>query len=212
MRTTPLLASLIVLAILTGTAAAEVDTERTDSSVGMLLGGASFGEVSGFAGGVQLGLGRHLGPVYLYGEYDFLSVGETSDPGGEAGPIRGTMHRLGGNVRYEVAGSSPRRDARARAFIEGGIGRQHVDWSAGGTLVRTDVSFGAGVGGDFRLGKDEHTRVFGYHYAVKTFFSREPAADVMAPASCGGPCDRPTAPRGGIDWGVFFNLDFHWGG
>jgi hypothetical protein len=200
----------LLCTVLAGPAAAGIDTERTDSSVGMLIGGARIGDVGGFAAGLQLGLGRHLGPVYLYGEYDFLSVGETGDAGSSAEPIRGLMHRLGGNLRYEVAGSSNRRDARVRGWLEAGLGRQHVAWAAGGTLDRTDVSLGFGIGGDFAIGKDD--TVFGYHYALKTFFARAPGGPAaMTDPTCGGPCDQPTAPHRGLDYGIFFNLDLHWG-
>jgi len=183
---------------------------RTELGFGMLAGGYSVGPVSGAAVGIHIDAGRQLGPLKLFGEYDLLSIGQSSQA--TTDPVRGLLHRGGADLRYDLGsiggGDKP---VQGTFWLEGGVGREWVYWEEGGKLTRDDVSFGFGAQVNFQLHRyDPKPRVLGIYYAFKGTVSRSPDADQMAPATCGGPCDEPTRPSP-YDLGLFFNLGLQFG-
>ncbi len=183
---------------------------RTEVGFGMLAGAYSVGPVGGGAVGLHLDLGRQMGPVKLYGEYDFLSIGNSAS---ETDPVRGLLHRGGLMVRYNFAevGGGPYKPIQGAFWLEGGAGRQFVHWDAGGVLERDDVAAGFGGQFNFLLARHSpHPKVLGFYYAFRAFVARSPDAGTMQPATCGGPCDRPTSPSP-YDLGLFFNMGLQFG-
>lgn len=207
--------SLFLLAA--GTAAAGSDDDnpfakpRTKVGFGMLLGSYDVGHISGTGVGMHFELGRKAGPLYLFGEFDMLSVGESSYDNDN--PIRGFMQRGSANIRYDFAQVGGKRvPVQGEFWIEGGIGRQLVQWHEGGRLARNDISFGFGAKANFRLSghRAKKPKTLGFHYAFKAFVARSPDADLMLPPTCSGPCDEPTPPMQN-DLGLFFNLGLEFG-
>ena len=207
-----LAASLLVAGA--GTAAGSddehpLDRPRTDIGIGMLVGGFGVGPVSGVAGGMHLSLGRQVGNVSLYAEWDLLSVGESSLD--VADPVRGLMSRVGGNLRYNMWRLRESTDFEFALWWEGGVGRQFIQWSEGGQLARNDLSFGFGLQTDFGLcGGGNTLNVFGVSYAIKAVVARSPHIAGLGQPSCAGPCDTGTQ-QAPYDFGLFFNMGFEFG-
>lgn len=210
--------SLAVLAAATllgagGAAHAETgdpfDEPRLELGFGMHVGGFSVGPVSGPAVGVHLDLGRQMGPLLLYGEYDLLAIGESSVS--EEDPVRGVLHRVGAAARYHLAqfggDSIP---VKGGFWMEGGLGRQAITWNEGGILRRNDVSLGFGLQATFKVKRRDRPTFIGFYYAFRASIAHAPDADKMLPPACGGPCDEPTVPSP-YDLGLFFNLGLSWG-
>ena len=205
------------LLLIAGTAAAgsssddPFDKPRTKLGFGMLVGGYTVGPVSGTGIGMHFELGRQSGPLYLYGEYDMLAIGESSIDVED--PIRGLLHRGSANLRYHLGEIGGKRVPVQGAFwIEGGVGQQRIHWHEGGKLTRNDISFGFGAQANFRISgrHAKKTKTIGFHYALKGFVARSPTADENAMPTCGGPCDEPTPPSPN-DLGIFFNLGLEFG-
>jgi len=189
----------------------EFDQPRLNLGFGMLVGGFSVGPVSGSGVGVHLDVGRQMGPLYLFGEYNLLSIGESGV--NEDDPIRGMLNRFGVNARYHFVEFADRRNKLQGAFwVEAGLGHQQVNWAKGGVLRREDVSFGFGAQFNVRIGSryKRDPKVFGFYYAFKATIARAPGADKQLPPACGGPCDMPTPPSPN-DFGLFFNFGLMWG-
>lgn len=207
--------ALATVLMLTGTASADsaeaFEKSRTELGFGMLVGGFSVGPVSGAAVGVHVDVGRQMGPLKLFGEYNFLTIGEASGAG-EVDPIRGVMNRLGLNARYNFGEVSDRRDKIQGTFwAEAGVGREIIDWHKGGRLRRDDLSFGFGAQFNLRMNRDRRKpKVFGFYYALKVTVAESPDAEQMTVPTCGGPCDEATGPSTS-DYGVYFNLGLQWG-
>jgi hypothetical protein len=199
-----------------GVASADDDDDpfakaRTQIGVGMLVGGYSVGPVSGAGVGMHLDIGRQMGNLALLGEYNLLSIGESSLDVED--PIRGIQHRFGLNARYNFVdfGGGHRTPIQGAVWLEGGLGRQIINWNEGGRLTRDDLALGFGVQTNFRISKrDKKPKFIGVHYAFRATIARSPVADEMAPATCGGPCDEPTGPSP-YDLGLFFNMGVTFG-
>jgi hypothetical protein len=186
------------------------DDARTELGFGMLVGGYGVGPVGGAGVGLHLDVGRQMGDLKLYGEYNFLSIGEAYT---EEDPVRGVLHRGGLAARYNFAtlGGGRYKPIQGAFWLEAGLGRQYIRWNEGGVLERDDVSFGFGAQFNFMIGKNSpNPKVLGFYYAFKAMVARAPDADEMAPATCGGPCDRPTGPSP-YDVGAFFNMGLQFG-
>ncbi len=217
-RRAPLaMATVFVAAIATaGTAHADSSDDpfvrdRTEVGFGMLVGGYTVGPVGGAAVGMHLDLGRQMGPFKLYGEYHLLSVGESATTVDD--PVRGILHRVGLAARYNFAeiGGGRYKPIQGTFWLEGGMGRQIVQWTEGGKLTRDDASFGFGAQMNFKIGKhSKKPKIFGFYYAFKATVARSPDADNLGPATCAGPCDEATSPSP-YDLGLFFNLGLQWG-
>jgi hypothetical protein len=180
---------------------------RFEGAVGALVGGQRIGHIDGTGGGFHLDAGVRLDRLYLYGEYDFLSVGQ--DGYDTPNPVRGFMHRVGGNVRYSLAafggGSAP---VRGDVWGEIGAGHEQIQWHEGGRLGRRDLAFGLGAQATFRVGRDR-PRYVGVYYAVKGWVATSPERKDGAP-TCAGPCDEATRPSP-HDFGIFFNFGVPFG-
>lgn len=206
--------SLLLLAAGTATAGSDdnpFDKSRTKVGFGMLVGGYDVGSISGTGVGMHFELGRKAGPLYLYGEYDMLSIGESGYDIED--PVRGLLQRGSANLRYDFAQVGGKRvPVQGEFWVEGGIGRQLVQWHEGGRLTRNDVSFGFGAKANFRLNRRsaDKPKTLGFHYAFKAFVARSPDADLMLPPTCAGPCDEPTPPSPN-DLGLFFNMGLEFG-
>jgi hypothetical protein len=205
---------LVTLAALAGPAAAHDDDDpfgrgRVDVAVGLLAGNFSTGPLSGPGVGMHLDVGWNHGPIYLYGEYDLLSVGEQTYMAADK-PIRGLLQRVSANARYSFF------DAHGQDFplggelwLEGGLGRQRIDWDEGGRLSRNDLSLGFGAQLNVVAGRHQaRPQVFGVYYALKLTVAKDPGPRGMP--GCAGPCDEPTPPSP-WDLGVFFNMGVSWG-
>lgn len=183
---------------------------RTKFGFGMLVGGFDVGSISGPAVGLHAEVGRQFGSLGVYGEYNMLTVGESTIDVED--PVRGMMHRGALNARYNVGEIGGSRDIPLRGvfWVEGGLGRHVVQWYDGGKLTRSDVGLGFGGQLDFRLGRREQPNIFGFYYAFRATVARSPEADLDLPATCAGPCDEATPPSPN-DLGLFFNMGIEWG-
>jgi len=210
------LGTALALALASAPARADSDGDRfhdprTEVGFGMLAGGYEVGPVGGGAVGLHLDLGRQMGPVKLYGEYDFLSIGDSASD--TTDPVRGLLHRGSLMARYNVAeiGGGRYKPIQGAFWLEAGAGRQFIHWNAGGVLERDDVAAGFGGQFNFLLARDTpNPRVLGFYYAFRAVIARSPDADQMQPATCGGPCDRATSPSP-YDLGLFFNMGLQFG-
>jgi len=187
------------------------DKPRLNLGLGMLVGGYSVGPIDGPAVGVHLDVGRQMGALSIYGEYNLLSIGESST--NIEDPVRGMLNRFGVNARYHFVEFSDRHDKLQGAFwVEGGLGQEQINWQKGGVLRRQDVSFGFGAQFNVRIGDryKPNPKVFGFYYAFKATIARAPDSDKVLPPTCGGPCDYPTPPSPN-DFGLYFNFGLQWG-
>lgn len=175
---------------------------RFEGAFGLLAGGYGVSTVSGAAIGMHFDAGLRMDRVALIGEYDFLSIGQSSYD--HENPIRGQLHRLGANVRYSIAAFGGRDvPIRGDLWIEGGIGNQLVQWHGGGELSRRDLAFGVGGQMTARIGKDK-PKYLGFYYAFRGIMARDPIGKPGEP-TCAGPCDMATGPSP-YDVGAFFNF------
>ena len=185
---------------------------RLEGAVGALVGGQRVGWIHGTAGGIHADVGFKMDRLFLYGEYDFLGVGETAptSPAPEDVTVRGFMHRVGANLRYSLAafGGHGEVPVRGDVWAEIGVGHQHIRWHEGGKLGRQDLSFGFGAQATFKIGRDK-PKFIGIYYAVKMTVARAPEPKSDDP-TCAGPCDEPTPPSP-WDIGIFFNFGVPFG-
>lgn len=182
---------------------------RFEGGMGGLVGSQRVGYIAGTGGGLHLDGGARIDRLMIYGEYDFLSVGESSIE--NPTPVRGFMHRLGASARYSLAAFGGRSDVPVRGdiWVELGLGHEEVRWHEGGRLGRRDISFGLGAQATFRLGGREHPRYIGVYYAMKGWVAAAPERKDDMP-TCAGPCDEPTGPSP-YDFGIFFNFGVPFG-
>jgi hypothetical protein len=182
----------------------EWNRTRFEGGVGLLAGGFAVGPVSGSAIGTHLDGGVRSGRWAVLGEYDFVSIGESTYD--NADPIRGQLHRLGVNARYSLGAFGGQSiPLRGDIWIEGGLGDQLVRWDGGGELERRDLAFGFGGQMTVAFGK-EHPRYLGFYYAFRGTLARDPSeAKATEMPTCAGPCDRATGPSS-WDVGAFFNF------
>ena len=208
--------TVLALVMATGTAVAGSDDDpfarnRTDIGFGMLVGGFSVGSIGGAGVGIHLDVGRQMGPLKLFGEYNLLSIGESSYD--NENPVRGALHRVGLNARYNFAelGGGRHKPLQGAFWAEAGLGRQHISWYDGGILRHDDVSLGFGAQFNFKIGRHKpRPKIFGFYYAFKATIAESPNADQLGPPTCAGPCDEATAPSP-YDLGIFFNMGLNWG-
>ncbi len=184
---------------------------RSEVTLGLLAGSFRVGPVSGPAVGPHLDAGWNVGRFVLYGEYDFLMIGENEQY--VDNPIRGQLHRFGGMGRYAIGeiGGGDSVPLQGQLWVEGGGGREVIRWDKGGRLGRNDAAFG--IGGELNVMARRHSRrptVFSLFYAFRMTVARGPRSQKVEMATCGGPCDEPTKPSP-WDLGLFFNLGFSWG-
>jgi hypothetical protein len=182
---------------------------RFEGAVGALVGGYSVGPVSGTAGGMHFDAGLRMDKLYLYGEYDFLSVGQDSYE--VIDPVRGFLHRLGANARYSLAafGGHGEIPVRGDVWAEVGAGHEMIWWHEGGKLTRRDLSFGFGAQATFRIGRDK-PKFIGVYYAFKGWVADAPGSKGDMDPTCAGPCDEPTGPSP-YDFGLMFNFGVPFG-
>jgi hypothetical protein len=180
------------------------DRTRFEGGVGLLAGGFSVGPIGGSAIGTHIDGGVRAGRLAILGEYDFVSIGESTYEVED--PVRGQLHRLGVNARYSVAAFGGRSiPIRGDIWIEGGLGDQLVRWNGGGELERRDLSFGFGGQMTVAIGKHK-PRYVGFYYAFRGLVARDPITPKQPTMpTCAGPCDRPTWPSE-WDLGAFFNF------
>jgi len=184
---------------------------RSDFGFGVLAGGYSVGPVSGPGVGLHIDAGWNRRAWLLYGEYDFLSIGENQQD--VTDPIRGLLHRFAAMGRYAFAefGDGENIPLQGQFWVEAGAGREIVVWDEGGRLGRNDLALGLGAELNVVTKKDTpHPNVFGIYYAFRMTIARAPDADKVEMATCGGPCDEPTLPSP-YDLGLFFNAGLSWG-
>jgi hypothetical protein len=181
---------------------------RFEGALGGLVGSQRVGYIAGTGGGLHLDGGARIDRLMIYGEYDFLSVGESSIE--TPNPVRGFMHRLGASARYSLAsfGGSGEVPVRGDIWGEIGLGHEEVRWHEGGRLGRRDISFGLGAQATFRIGRNK-PRYVGVYYAMKAWVAAAPERKDDMP-TCAGPCDEPTAPSP-YDFGIFFNFGVPFG-
>lgn len=184
---------------------------RSDFGFGLLAGGYSVGPVSGPGVGLHIDAGWNRKAWLLYGEYDFVSIGENQQEVSD--PIRGLLHRFAAMGRYAFAefGDGENVPLQGQFWVEGGGGREIIRWDEGGRLGRNDLAFG--IGAELNVVTQRDTpdpNVFGIYYAFRLTVARAPDSDKIEMATCGGPCDEATLPSP-YDLGVFFNAGLSWG-
>jgi hypothetical protein len=177
---------------------------QPEGALGFLIGAMGIGPINGPAYGMQLAGGTRFDRFLLQGEYDFLSVGESSYDPNNPDPVRGLMHRIGANLRYSFV-TLTKHDFPLRGdfWLEAGVGREYLRWYGGGKLTRNDVELGLGGQMTVRWGQNKHKKV-GLFYALKMTGARRADAKEMPP-TCAGPCDEPTGPIP-YDLGIFFDV------
>lgn len=184
---------------------------RSDFGFGLLAGGFSVGPVSGPGVGLHIDAGWNRKAWLLYGEYDFVSIGENQQD--VTDPIRGLLHRFAAMGRYAFAefGDGENVPLQGQFWVEGGVGRELIRWDEGGRLGRNDLAFGLGAELNVVTRRDTpDPNVFGIYYAFRLTVARAPDSDKIEMATCGGPCDEPTLPSP-YDLGIFFNAGLSWG-
>jgi hypothetical protein len=151
-----------------------------------------------------------MGPLFLLGEYDLLSIGQNGYD--NPAPIRGLLNRFGAAARFAFAEfGGGRIPVQGSFWLEGGVGRQYVDWDGGGRLSRDDVALGFGAQANFVIGRhSDKPKFIGFYYAFRASIARGPDADQPGEPTCAGPCDEATLPSP-YDLGLFFNMGLNWG-
>lgn len=211
--------SLAFLAALTATASANsvVATSEppparhaVDGRFGLLLGGASVGDASGFSIGFSSGLGYRIGAATLRGLFDYYRVG---DEPADLPARHGRAARLGGALRYSFANNGDDDAAGAAIDFWGelGAGYEHVEWRAGGILDRPDAELAVGLDVGGRSARDDrgHRREIGYFMAFRSLIGQAPEPAGAMP-TCGGPCTQATPPPR-TDISLYFDVGVHWG-
>lgn len=223
MTTTPRIA--VALALLSATASANTlatdgyasppgvakSDSRVEGRVGMLIGGADVGDADGFSLGFDGGLGYRMGDVTLRARFDYYKVGDGAD---ELLQRHGRATRVGGALRYSFASTGEKNGDGGGVGIdfwgEAGAGLEHVAWRQGGVLDRPsgELAVGFEVDGYGRRNERGARRHAGYFMGFRTLFAQGPEMD--GPATCGGPCTKPTKPSR-TDLSMFFEMGLHWG-
>jgi hypothetical protein len=139
------------------------------------------------AGGVALAGGAHVGPIGALAELDgfALSPQQAMPPiaGSNANALDGQLIRAGASARL-CNGCANR--SSWRVWAEAGVGREWINWTAGGSLARNDGLFGAGAA----LGRGQPDWL-GLQLRLVAIVARSHDSAI---AACGGPCDIATSP------------------
>lgn len=190
--------------------AEEPSHRRNEIHIGMLVGGSDVGDVGGPGVGIQLNAGRRFGDIAVYGQFDYLGVGESSYE--IESPRRGSLTRGGLAARYLLLEIGERESPLGVNFwVEAGGGYQRVAWDGGGILSRNDIQLGFGLQLDGKLGRmSPDPRYFGPYFAFRANIARAPEAETGQMPTCNGPCDQATLPSRN-DVSLFFNFGMHWG-
>jgi hypothetical protein len=187
-----LLAGILLLAVLSRTAAADVHPVRPLSAA------VYFSGYSGAVNGVgengigptadlALGLGRTQ--VFLEGGVAWVNFGEI-----EPRPT-GVMTRGGLGARWIARSFAFEDEGAIEMTLEAIAGASKIWWDAGGTLVRPD--FGLGVAIQARKFRSPHASL---RFQLRAYFA--PTDDEVTTARCTRPC----APATGIDGGLMFSI------
>ena len=183
---------------------------RTEVDLGMLIGGSDIADDQRQTLGLHLNLGRRFGDLALLAEYDYLSVGKASSAN------QGTLNRAGLVARYSLLRTQNKPGNRPGPlsgdyWVEAGAGMQRLSWDAGGTLTRPDIALGFGWQFNGVIGrKSPKPRYFGPYVAFRTHISRSPDTGSDTMTTCGGPCNRQTAPPRN-DVSMFLHVGINWG-
>jgi len=189
-----------------------ITKQRVEGRVGMLIGGADVGDADGFSMGVDAGIGYSIGDLTLSGRIDYYKVGGGPD---ELLSRHGRATRAGGALRYSFANTGEKDGDGGGVGIdfwgEAGIGYEHVAWRQGGVLDRPsgELAVGFEIDGYGRRNARGVRRHAGYFMGFRTLLAQAPAMG-ETPATCGGPCTRPTPPSR-TDLSMFFEMGLHWG-
>ena len=175
--------------------------KRLEFDIGMLVGGLNFGTTHADATGLTVNTGVRLGELSILGELNYFSV---------MAQERGTMTRVGLTTRYSLV---PLGDSDSIAtsdiWLEGGVGWEHLSWRSGGVLDRPDLALGFGWQSNYVMDEhSDHPRYLGPYFALRTLIGQGPEASDEA--TCGGPCDRATAPSS-TDVSFMFHVGINWG-
>jgi hypothetical protein len=182
---------------------------QPEVGLGFIVGSFGIGPISGPAYGMQLGAGVRLNRIALIGEYNFMTVGQSSYDDDIPDPVRGIVHRVGASLRYSFGVlAKPGFPLRGEFWVEAGGGRQFLRWYDGGKLSRNDVSLGLAGQLSVRWGESRRKKL-GIFYALKLLGSQRPDEKWMPP-TCAGPCDEPTGPIP-YDLGIFFHAGLTFG-
>jgi hypothetical protein len=141
------------------------------------------------AGGVAFDGGLRAGILALVGEVAAfeLSSQQAMPPivGSHAAALDGQLIRLGVTARV-CSGCTSK--SPLRFWLEAGPGREWIDWTAGGSLARTDGMIGAGAA----FG-NVGSAWGGIQLRIVAVVARSHDAAI---GLCGGPCDTLTGPSG----------------
>ena len=201
-----LLVAAALTAALATPAAARGRLERLELTLGTLIGSGDIGSIRGMSAGLHTEVSKHFGDIGIVGQYDLLGVGEDPTLNGKKDPIRGLEHRLGVSARYTI-GRVGKDFINADFWAEAGLGREFIQWDAGGKLTRDDITLAIGAHPVFTVGKQ---RYIGYFLAFRMNIAESPDAKFELPAVCAGPCDEPTPPSP-TDLSFFFNFGITFG-
>jgi len=195
-------------AIARGAKAEEPADRSTEIAVGMLIGGADVGPVTGTGFGVQLMLGRRFGDWTLFGELDYLGISHKNDAEPKGSQTRGAL--IG---RYNLMSfGGDKVPIMGTFWLEGGLGVQRFAWDAGGVLTRPDAALGFGFSwsGVIDRHKPEKRKTIGWFIGVRLHYSQAPSTGEPQTPMCAGPCDHATGPSRN-DVAVMADFGLHWG-
>lgn len=210
-------AAVVVLALVPATAAAQTTIatdapaapprdRRIETRVGLEIGGADVGDVTGPSTGVHASLGYRLGVATVMAEYDYFGVGDAAT---DVVDRDGRMSRGGAVVRYQLADvAKPGSPLGLEFWVEGGAGAERIAWQRGGVLYRPDLALGFGFELDGRGWRQPRPRHFGAYLALRAILARAPETD--EPSMCEGPCTVATPPSRN-DVSLYFHFGLHWG-
>jgi len=175
--------------------------KRLEFDVGMLVGGINMGTTHADATGLAINTGVRFGEFSILGELNYFGVRAEE---------RGTMTRVGLTTRYSLVPlGDPKSFVTSDLWLEGGVGWEHVSWRSGGVLDRPDLALGFGWQTNFVMDKhSDHPRYLGPYFALRTLIGQGP--ETNDEATCGGPCDRATAPAS-TDVSFMFHVGINWG-
>ncbi len=175
--------------------------KRLEFDVGMLVGGINMGTTRADATGLTVNTGMRLGELSVLGELNYFGVNAQE---------RGTLTRVGLTTRYSLVPLGEDKSfATSDIWLEGGVGYEHLTWRSGGVLNRPDLALGFGWQSNFVMDRhSDHPRYLGPYFALRALVAEGP--DTGAEATCGGPCDRATAPSG-TDVSFMFHIGLNWG-
>ncbi len=176
--------ALALVATLASTASADGGTGITVTT-SFMMGSFKVADTHGFqAPGAHVDLGFRVRRWRLAAE---LETGMWSEPHESIAEayLSGGFTRLGMALQWawkdlEIPLREGRPDGHFRAFVEVGLGRQHVDGDLG-EISRNDVMLGVGMSPDLRIGKV----LIGASFGVRMLIARAPTTTLArgAPSS-----------------------------